>query len=79
MNMHSFIIMSTLRWGGGDKPPVLANKHSRIVDFSAMILLFNLSAFDSKPLDAIISDKWKLYMKINIKSFVKGENNTARE
>lgn len=57
----------------GDKPPVLANKHSHIVDFSAMILLFNLSAFDSKPLDAIISDKWKLYMKINIKSFVRGK------
>lgn len=64
---------------GEKKPPVLANKHSCIVDFRAMILLFNLSAFDSKPLGAIISDKWKLYMKINIKSFVSGENNTARE
>lgn len=28
-----------------------------IVDFSAMGLLFNLSAFDSKPLEAIISDE----------------------
>lgn len=47
--MHSFIIM--IPYGGGG-PPLLANKHSCIVDFSAMILLFNLSAFDSKPLDA---------------------------
>lgn len=73
----TWICIHSLLWvpysGGGDKPPVLANKHSRIVDFSAMILLFNLSGFDSKPLDAVISDKWKLYMKINIKSFVRGK------
>lgn len=36
-----------------------------------MILLVNLSAFDSLPLEAIISDKRKLYMKINMKSFVR--------
>lgn len=53
------------------KALVLANKHLCIVDFNATILLFNLSALDSKPLEAIISDKWKLYMKINIKSFVR--------
>lgn len=53
------------------KASVSANKHFCIVDSSAMILLVNLSAFDSKPLEAIISDKWKLYMKINIKSFVR--------
>lgn len=41
-------------WGGA---PVLANKHFCIVDSSAMILLVNLSAFDSKPLEAIISNK----------------------
>lgn len=74
----TWICIYSLLWvpygeGEKNKPPVLANKHSRIVDFSAMILLFNLSAFDSKPLDAIISDKWKLYMKINIKSFVRGK------
>lgn len=69
MNMHSFITMSALWWK--KKAPVLANKHFCIVDSSAMILLVNLSAFDSKPLEAIISDKWKLYMKINIKSFVR--------
>lgn len=51
--------------------PVSANKHFCIVDSTAMILLVNLSAFDSKPLEAIISDKWKLYMKINIQSFVR--------
>lgn len=49
---------------GRKKAPVLANKHFCIVDSSAMIPLVNLSAFDSKPLEAIISDKWKLYMKI---------------
>lgn len=53
------------------KAPVLANKHFCILDSSAMILLVNLSASDSKSLEAIISDKWKLYMKINIKSFVR--------
>lgn len=61
------------------KAPLSANKYLCIVDFSAMILLFNLLAFDSKPLEAIIADEWKLYMKINIKSFVREENNTARE
>lgn len=57
MNMHSFITMSALWY---KKDPVLANKHLCIVDSSAMILLVNLSAFDSKPLEAIISDKWKI-------------------
>lgn len=54
-----------------EKAPVLANKHFSIVDSSSMTLLVNLSAFDSKPLEAIMADKWKLYMKINIKSFVR--------
>lgn len=73
--VHSWICIHSLPWVPygvkKKKAPVLANKHLCIVDFSAMILLFNLSAFDSKPLEAIISDKWKLYMKINIKSFVR--------
>lgn len=55
MNMHLFITRSAL-WSG-KKAPVLANKHFCIVDSSAMILLVNLSAFDSKPLEAIISNK----------------------
>lgn len=46
--------------------PALAKKHFCIVDLCAMILLVNLSACDSMPLEAIISDKRKLYMKINI-------------
>ena len=49
----------------------MANKHFFIVGSSAVILLVNLSAFDSMPLEAIIPDKRKLYMKINIKSFVR--------
>lgn len=35
----------------------LADTHFCIVDSSAMILLVNLSEFDSKPLETIISDK----------------------
>lgn len=71
--VHTWICIHSLPWvpHGGKRAPVLANKHFCIVDSSAMILLVNLSAFDSKPLEAIISDKWKLYMKINIKSFVR--------
>lgn len=52
---------------GKKKALVLANKQPSFVDSSAVILLVNLSASDSKPLEAIIADKWKLYMKINIK------------
>lgn len=55
--MHSFITKSVLCYKKKEKAPVLANKHFDIVDSSAMILLVNLSAFDSKPLEAIISDK----------------------
>lgn len=68
MFMHSFITRSAhVKW----KALVLADKHFSIVDSSALIRLVDLSAFDSKSLEAIISDKWKLYMKINIESFVR--------
>lgn len=53
-----------------EKAPVSTNKYFHIVSSNTMILHVNLSVIDSKPLEAIISDKWKLYIKINSKSFV---------
>lgn len=65
--VHTWICIHSLPW-----VPYGGKKHlSWPTNISALLLLFNLSAFDSKPLEAIISDKWKLYMKINIKSFVR--------
>lgn len=71
--VRAWICIHSLPWVpyGRIKAPVLAGKRFCIVDSSVMIPLVNLSASDSKPLEAIISDKWKLYMKINIKSFVR--------
>lgn len=54
---HEYAFIHYHEYPGRKKASVLANKHLCIVDFNAMILLFNLSAFDSKPLEAIISDK----------------------